>query len=367
MPNAVKYKTGNLTGSLQKGNVALGISGSLGPTSTTGWYNGPNPVAGKYQIFETAVSGDPDVFCPQDDNELIKFARWKGATGADTGSAAAVLAWIGTQTNLMAANFQYESIVTDGLVLNLDAGFVGGYPTTGTTWYDLSGNTNNGTLTNGPTFNSANSGSLVFDGIDDYGEVTSRNTNLEFQPTSGYSCMVFYKSPSVGTNSALIANMDNISGTFPGWDLWFNNASISNTIGMHLISSWGTNAIKVAVDYNYSTYANQWLCFGYTYDGSCPTTTQGTLDSVNFYLNGTLYTSGKQLGQIGGAGDGFNTSSETITYNTSQRFRVASRWSNAGPSSISSFTVGTVLVYNRKLSSSEMLQNYNAQKGRFGL
>jgi hypothetical protein len=130
MPNAIKYKAGNLTGSLQKGNVALGVSGSFGPTSTTGWYNGPNPpTSGLYQIIETAASGDPEVYSPQNDAELIRFARWKGATGANTGSAAAVLAWIGTQTNLMAINFQYENIVTDGLVLNLDAGFVGSYPT----------------------------------------------------------------------------------------------------------------------------------------------------------------------------------------------------------------------------------------------
>jgi hypothetical protein len=46
----------------------------------------------------------------------------------------------------MAANFQYENIVTDGLILNLDAGFVGSYPTTNTTWYDLSSNGTNFTL-----------------------------------------------------------------------------------------------------------------------------------------------------------------------------------------------------------------------------
>ena len=107
MPNAIKYKAGNLTGSLQKGNVALGVSGSFGPTSTTGWYNGPNPpTSGLYQIIETAASGDPEVYSPQNDAELIRFARWKGATGADTGSVAAVLAWVGTQSNLMAINFQ---------------------------------------------------------------------------------------------------------------------------------------------------------------------------------------------------------------------------------------------------------------------
>ena len=59
-------------------------------------------------------------------------------------------------------------IVTDGLVLLLDAGNTKSYPGTGTTWTDISRNGNNGTLTNGPTFDSANGGSLVFDGVDDY-------------------------------------------------------------------------------------------------------------------------------------------------------------------------------------------------------
>ena len=60
------------------------------------------------------------LFTPQNDAELIRFARSEGATGANTGSADAVLAWIATQPNLMAANFQYEDIVTDDLVLNID-------------------------------------------------------------------------------------------------------------------------------------------------------------------------------------------------------------------------------------------------------
>jgi hypothetical protein len=59
-------------------------------------------------------------------------------------------------------------IVTNGLVLNLDCGNRLSYPTSGTTWTDLSGNNNNGTLTNGPTFNPNNLGSIVFDGVDDY-------------------------------------------------------------------------------------------------------------------------------------------------------------------------------------------------------
>jgi hypothetical protein len=53
--------------------------------------------------------------------------------------------------------FRGPKIVTDGLILALDAASPRSYPGTGTTWYDLSGQGNNGTLVNGPTFSSANS------------------------------------------------------------------------------------------------------------------------------------------------------------------------------------------------------------------
>jgi hypothetical protein len=156
--------------------------------------------------------------------------------------------------------------------------------------------------------------------------------------------------------------MNNIS-PYPGWDIWFNG-NVSNTISMHLISAWNTNAIKVKVDYNHADYANKWTFFGYTYNGSCPTNTTDSLNSVNFYLNGVLYTSGKSMD---GATDGFNTSSETITYDSNQRFRLASRWTNGGASSPSQCTIANVNIYNRVLSATEVLQNYNAQKSRFNL
>ena len=64
-------------------------------------------------------------------------------------------------------------IVTDGLVLCLDAAIGKSYPGSGTSWTDLSGNGNNGTLVNGPTFSSANGGSIVLDGVNDYISTTS--------------------------------------------------------------------------------------------------------------------------------------------------------------------------------------------------
>jgi hypothetical protein len=60
-----------------------------------------------------------------------------------------------------------NSIITSGLVLNLDAGNTASYPGSGTVWTDLSGNGYNGTLTNGPIYSSSNGGTIVFDGTND--------------------------------------------------------------------------------------------------------------------------------------------------------------------------------------------------------
>jgi hypothetical protein len=135
MPNYVKYSTSIPSGSLLKGTVALGVTTAsiAGPTSTTNWYAGIAPASGKYVIYKTAATGDPDIFCPQTDQELFNFVLMQGGSASNITSVSASLAWIGTQTNLVAANFDYENIVTDGLVLNLDAGFVGSYPTTAST------------------------------------------------------------------------------------------------------------------------------------------------------------------------------------------------------------------------------------------
>ena len=65
------------------------------------------------------------------------------------------------------------SIISNGLILALDAADKNSYPGSGTAWTDLSGNGNNGTLINGPTFNTGSLGNIVFDGVDDYGKPIS--------------------------------------------------------------------------------------------------------------------------------------------------------------------------------------------------
>ncbi len=88
--------------------------------------------------------------------------------------------------------FTGPNIITNGLILELDAANRKSYPGSGTTWTDLSGNGNTGTLTNGPTFSSANGGSIVFDGVDDY--VNCGNaSSLNFERTNSFSfCFWIY-------------------------------------------------------------------------------------------------------------------------------------------------------------------------------
>jgi len=149
MPNSVKYKAGNLTGSISTGNVALGVNESvIGPTSETGWYSGLTPPGLQYVIYEVNESEVPKIYSPNNDTEFIQFARSKGATGANTGSVASVLNWATSQADIMIVNKAYPSIITDELAINVDAGFTPSYPTTSSTWYDLSGNNALGSLFN---------------------------------------------------------------------------------------------------------------------------------------------------------------------------------------------------------------------------
>jgi hypothetical protein len=327
MPNGVKYSTTTPSGSLRRDNVALGVNGNLGPTANTGFYSMPTPASGKYIINKVAASGVPNFFAPQNDTELIQFARNEGATGANTGSAAAVLAWIATQPNLEAANFQYENIVTDGLVSIFDAGFVSSYPTTGTTWYDISGNNTTGSLINGPTFNSANSGSIYFDGVDDVA------------PTS-----MTVEAP---TNS----NLQSIG-------VWLNENSTNN-------SFTGTNADQNgACHFIINWNAPNQIRFAQTWYGGHPTesTDYATVTSLGWNYMVAVKKAVKVY-------DVYFNGSKVISDVTkeayiSTQFKFGNWWNGW---IVPMKGVAVVQSYNKALTATEVLQNYNAQKGRFGL
>ena len=214
----------------------------------------------------------------------------------------------------------YGGIVKDGLVLNLDAAKRDSYPTTGTTWRDISGNQNNGTLTNGPTFNSDNGGSIVFDGVDD---ISVHGSSL-YVDNFTLSAWVYKTSPGTQT---IIAK-----GT-SGFILNFY-LRIGGNSGF-----WGTNSVftELAIpDLTLSTWNNTVL----TYDRT----------SLKYYLNG-IYIN--------------QTLATNIPSSTTSNLIVGRLGDFNGQ-----YWTGRIAqtsIYNRALSATEVLQNFNAQKSRFGL
>ena len=167
MPNTVKYSSSTPPNSVRKGTVAIGVNDvDMGPTNATGWYNGLTPSGNYPIIYKTSPTEIPRIFSPSSDSELYNFVLSQGGNSSNTTSVGAALAWIATQPNLLAVNSPLPNIVTDGLILNLDASLVCSYPTTGTTWYDISGANNNGQMINGLSFNAG--GWMDFDGVNDY-------------------------------------------------------------------------------------------------------------------------------------------------------------------------------------------------------
>ena len=331
MPNGVKYSTTTPTGALRKDNVALGVNGNLGPTGTTGFYSMVTPASGKYTINKVSVSGIPNFFTPQNDAELIRFAVSEGATGADIASSAAVLAWIATQPNLEAANFQYENIVTDGLQLNLDAGFVGSYPTTGNNWYDISGNGSIlGPAQYLPTFSTVG-GAQCFRMDGQLGQGFTGGINGTM-PTANATLesWVYVNPNNLGSDDrGCIILLTNGSGIYQSWNLSNNN--LSNYWYAHNPEGYWENGIALT--------RQTWLNLISVWDYNSSTLKQ----YVNGSLVGTFTTQGNST-----TGTGLSIGLES-TYRPFPGY------------------ISIIRIYNTSLSSTEVLQNYNAQKSRFGL
>ena len=159
MGNIVKFSTPVSANSIKSGGFNIGVNGT--PADLTGFYTGICPINGGYTIYIDKASNGPSIYAPGNDAQLINITK---GLGGNVSTATDALIWINSQSNMTVANSNYPSIVTSGLVMNLDAGFVSSYPRTGTVWKDLSGNGNNGTLINGLSYEND---SFSFDGTDD--------------------------------------------------------------------------------------------------------------------------------------------------------------------------------------------------------
>jgi hypothetical protein len=163
--NTIQFSTASFANSIKIGNAVLGINDAgYGPTTTTGFWNGITPPSGGYTIYVSRSIAGPNIYTPSSDSELITYSS--KLTNVPFTSVSGTLAWFATQSSSIVVNKNYPNIVVSGSNLILDASFIPSYPTTQSTWYDLSGQGSNGSLINGPTFDP--NGWLTFDGIDDY-------------------------------------------------------------------------------------------------------------------------------------------------------------------------------------------------------
>jgi hypothetical protein len=225
----------------------------------------------------------------------------------------------------MAFNYS-PKIITDGLVLYLDAANTRSYPSSGTVWTDLSRGGNTGTLTNGPTFNSANGGSIVFDGGDDFIKPPN-STTLQL---TNFTLSSWIKVNIINANQFIIDT--STEGSFgSGYSYRINS--------VNKIRFWAYNANGL-LDSNSSIINGVWYNIVSTYNNTSKLQT--------IYINGVL--------------DNSNTYSQTFVVSNVSNLQIG------GSQVLGGYLNGNIAqtsIYNRALSATEVLQNYNATKGRY--
>lgn len=240
------------------------------------------------------------------------------------------------------------SIVRDGLVLHLDAANKKSYPGSGTTWYDLSGNSKNATLTNGPTYSTTNNGSFVFDGIDDYVQVNYPELALSIP---SMTVETWFKTTTTSQVS-MFGSYNNLS---PSPIIFTIN--LNRGFGGRDVASAGYTGLYIR------DTANRYLT-GYTgapiYDGTWHSFTWRIINSAanshEVYVDGSLVSLVNT-----------DTTSPSTFVNFEYPVGINSFHGrgifNAGPAS----THGATLIYNRALSVAEIKQNFEALRGRYGI
>ncbi len=239
------------------------------------------------------------------------------------------------------AIFYNPRTVTNGLVLALDAANPKSYPGSGTTWTDLSGNGNNGTLVNGVGYSGDNLGSLVFDGVNDYVTVPSTN-GLYLAGTSSVTVSCWAKS-------------NNLTNKLQNLVMWEDVANSDNIEPIRLVINSNNDNPQFAVVNNSGTVVNidgivTTLSSTYynlvgTYNGS----------TVSIYVNGSLSNQGSLTGNF-----------RTPTSGTSAKW-IIGRGEVSRADRLLNGNISQVSIYNRALTAQEIQQNFNATRSRFSI
>ena len=200
--------------------------------------------------------------------------------------------------------------------------------TRGTTWTDLSGNGNNGTLIGVPSYNNTNGGNFNFDNVDDYVNLGSSVIN-----STAYTKVAWIR-PEGGSR-----NIISSSGT-NGHVMWMSNSTSTVYAGHN--GYWSNTNFRVSHrPNNPGDMLNQWWCVVVTFS---------TSSGWAMYFNGELV----------------DTDSNTDALNNASLDTYISSYGGAG-ANLFDGDIPVVQIYNRALTASEVKQNFNALRGRFGI
>lgn len=225
-----------------------------------------------------------------------------------------------------------SSIVRSGLVLHLDAANRKSYSGSGTTWSDLSGSGNNGTLVNGVTYNTSNNGYFIFDGVNDLYQID----NFPFSFTSNsFTISFWFRLITTNTNVGIFR----IASGSPFNTGGIGTAARIRTDRFEFTCADGIGSgIRLQGPFNISL--NSWYNYVFTFDRANLTASifRNSVFELSQSYAGEISTATTYDLQIGRDGDGFSNTN------------------------VSNFT-----VYNRVLSTPEIQQNFNALRGRYGV
>jgi hypothetical protein len=244
-----------------------------------------------------------------------------------------------SSTSITGSTFS-NTIITDGLIMYVDAGDKDSYVGSGTTFTDLSPSANNLTIYNSPTFSSTNGGIFTFNGSNQYIYKSSVNT----PPTTTLSIEVMarFNDNGISAGGRYLMSMGRDIGTNGGLALLaygYAGAS-SNRLIFELGSGFGNVSSGIVVS------TGTWYHICATCDGTY----------TKFHLNGVLKGRSSQSTGTVASSPGISIGSYL---NSSIPPGVSSAWHNGD--------IGFVRVYNRALNNVEVLSNYYAIKSRFGL
>jgi len=331
MPNTIKYSTTGDTLSLRKGNWYIGVGDTgKGPTSTTGHWSAINPPTGGFTIYENKSANGPSIRTPESEVDLI---RWTETfySGVSISTAYSAITYLNTNPTTMVVNREYENIVTNGLVYNLDAGYIPSYPTSGSTWNDVSLSARTATLFNSPTFNSS--------GYINFSKASSQYaTSPDIGALQNWTveAWVRFSSSLNGQVSSVVSNQFNLTSSL-NFSIGTNNAPTNYNIAVGFFqNSWSSTT-------GFTPSINTWYQIVGRYNG-------GLLQQ---FINGSL--SGGSVSVVS-------------TLASGGEIRIMRRWDDVVSSTnLIDGDLGIVRIYNRSLLTGEIQQNFNAQKARFGL